>query len=153
MNPLLFPPTLIKRALDDLSAIADAARWLPRMHAELVAMRESVDALRVEMEPILELPAVREAVEPLRDGIEGLRARLDALRDQMAPIAELHQVREGIEPLDDDMRAVRHSVDHLEPLIEQVNAKLTSLDERIETLRGDLAPLGELADKVPGVGR
>ena len=153
MNPLLFPPTLIKRVLDDLSAIADGIRWLPRIHAELLAMRDGVDALRAEMAPIGQLPAVREAVEPLPDGIDGLQARLDALRDQMAPIAELHKVREGIEPLDDDMRSVRESVDHLEPLIEQVNVRLASVDERIETLRGDLSPLGELADKVPGIGR
>jgi hypothetical protein len=44
------------------------------------------------------------------------------------------------------MHAVRHSVDGLEPLLIQVN-------ERLERLREDLAPLGELADKIPGIGR
>jgi predicted nuclease with TOPRIM domain len=62
------------------------------------------------------------------------------------PISQLEQVREGIEPLDEDMHAVRHSVDGLEPLLIQVN-------ERLERLREDLAPLGELADKIPGIGR
>lgn len=119
MHPLLFPPALIKRALDDLSAIADAARSLPRMEAELLASREAVEQLREEMLPIQELPAVRE----------------------------------GIAPLDEDMRSVRDSVDGLEPLLGEVNRHLAGLEERIETLRADLAPLGELADKLPGVGR
>ena len=47
---------------------------------------------------------------------------------------------------------MRDSVDTLEPLIEQVNTRLGALDQRIDTLRSDLAPLGELADKIPGIG-
>jgi hypothetical protein len=51
------------------------------------------------------------------------------------------------------MHAVRSSVDDLEPLIREVNQRLGGLDQRIEMLREDLSPLGELADKIPGVGR
>jgi hypothetical protein len=123
MNPLLFPPTLIKRALDDLSAIADAARRLPTLE-EVVLGR-----------------------------VDRLQRELVALRADMAPINELRKVREGIEPLDEDMRAVRLSVDNLEPLMVEVNSRLGGLDERIEAMRQDLSPLGELADKVPGIGR
>jgi hypothetical protein len=123
MNPLLFPPTLIKRALEDLSAIADAARRLPALE-EVVIGR-----------------------------VDRLHGELVALRADMAPINELRKVREGIEPLDEDMRAVRESVDTLEPLIAQVNTRLGALDKRIESMHQDLSPLGELADKVPGIGR
>ena len=123
MNPLLFPPTLIKRALDDLSAIADAARRLPTLE-EVVIGR-----------------------------VDRLQRELVALRADIAPIKELRKVREGIEPLDEDMRAVRLSVDDLEPLMVEVNSRLGGLDERIEAMRQDLSPLGELADKVPGIGR
>ena len=123
MNPLLFPPTLIKRALDDVSAIADAARRLPALE-EVVIGR-----------------------------VDRLQRELVALRADMAPIKELRKVREGIEPLDEDMRAVRVSVDDLEPLMVEVNTRLGGLDERIEAMRQDLSPLGELADKVPGIGR
>ena len=77
---------------------------------------------------------------------------LGALRGEMNPIGELPSIRKGIEPLDDDMRAVRDSVDELEPLMREVNARLDGLDKRLEGLREDLAPLGELADKIPGVG-
>ncbi|HET8758102.1 MAG TPA: hypothetical protein VFM58_18925 [Solirubrobacteraceae bacterium] len=127
MNPLLFPPTLIKRALDDLSAIADAARRLPALEEQVL---DRID--RVERQALAR--------------VDGLTEELRALRAEVAPIREITKVREGIDPLDDDMRAVRVSVDDLEPLIRGVNAQL-------EQLRADLGPLGELADKIPGVGR
>jgi predicted nucleic acid-binding Zn-ribbon protein len=161
MNPLLFPPTLIKRALEDLSAIADAARRLPGLEqqvldridaisgkalVDLAAVRRGVEGLQREMAPIRELAAVRAAVEPLDGRMVTMEGQLDALRSEVKPISQLKQVREGIEPLDDDMHAVRDSVAELEPLLIQVN-------ERLEKLREDLAPLGELADKIPGIGR
>ena len=126
MNPLLFPPTLIKRALDDLGAIADAARRLPTLEEQVL---ERID--RIERQALLRADTII--------------AELAALRAEMAPIAQIEQVRDGIAPLDDDMRAVRESVDELEPLMREIN-------ERLEALRSDLAPLGDLADKIPGVG-
>ena len=126
MNPLLFPPTLIKRALDDLGAIADAARRLPALEEQVI---RRID--RVETEGL--------------GRIDTLLEELRALRVEMAPIQQLTAVRKGIEPLDDDMRAVRESVDDLEPLMREVN-------DRLEAMRQDLAPLGDLADKIPGVG-
>jgi uncharacterized coiled-coil DUF342 family protein len=125
MNPLLFPPILIKRALDDLGAIADAARRLPALEEQVI---DRID--RVESHGVSRLDTL---VEELR-----------ALRGEMAPIQQLAAVREGIDPLDQDMRAVRESVDGLEPLIRE-------LVERLEAMRQDLAPLGELADKIPGI--
>ena len=133
MNPLLFPPALIKRALDDLGAIAEAARRLPRLEQEVI---DRID--RVEGEMLTRADTIV--------------AELGALRGEMAPIGELPSISKGIEPLDDDMRAVRDSVDELEPLMREVNARLDGLDRRLEGLREDLAPLGELADKIPGVG-
>ena len=126
MNPLLFPPTLIKRALDDLGAIADAARRLPALEEQVITRIDRVETAG--------LSRVDTLIEELR-----------ALRAEMAPIQQLTAVREGIEPLDDDMRAVRDSVDDLEPLMRE-------LVERLEAMRQDLAPLGDLADKIPGVG-
>jgi chromosome segregation ATPase len=191
VNPLLLPTSLAKRALDDLSEIADAARRLTSLESgvlgglsrleaqlgglrgdlapigELSAMREAVeplrgqlDALHAEMEslrgdvrPIRTIEDVHGAVEPLRGQLDGLHREIAALREEAKPIAEISKVREGIEPLDEDMHAVRGSVDGLEPLIREVNQRLEQLDGHIETLREDLSPLGDLADKLPGVGR
>ena len=127
MNPLLFPPTLIKRALDDLGAIADAARRLPALEEQVITRIDTVEAAGLSR-------------------IDTLIEELRALRAEMAPIQQLSAVREGIEPLDDDMRAVRDSVNDLEPLIRDANAQLGRPRE-------DLGPLGELADKIPGIGR
>jgi chromosome segregation ATPase len=124
MRELLFPPTLIMRALDDLSAIAGAARRLAALEADVLARMD-----RIEGEVL---------------------GHLDTIE---AELADLEPMRRGIEPLDEDMRAVRDSVDDLEPLLEQVNTRLGALADRMETLHADLAPLGELADKIPGVGR
>jgi hypothetical protein len=132
MRELLFPPTLIKRALDDLGAIADAARRLPTLEQQVI---DRID--RVESEMLTRADTVI--------------TELAALRGDMAPLAELAAVREGIDPLDDDMRAVRESVDELEPLMREVNTRLGGLDRRLEALHEDLAPLGQLADKIPGV--
>ena len=126
MNPLLFPPTLIKRALDDLGAIADAARRLPTLEEQVITRIDTVEAAGLSR-------------------IDTLIEELRALRAEMAPIQQLAGVREAVEPLDDDMRAVRDSVDDLEPLMRE-------LVERLEAMRQDLAPLGDLADKMPGVG-
>jgi chromosome segregation ATPase len=198
----LFPPTIIGRLLDDLGAVADAARRLPELEAavltrvdsvqreltavrqgverlgervapiaEITAVREGVDRLGAKIAPIAEITQVREGVDRLtaeiapiaeitqvREGVDRLtaeiapiaeitqvRERLDELVTLVAPIAEIREVRAGIEPLDEDMHAVRHSVDDLEPLIREVI-------DRLDSLRAELGPLGELADKIPGIG-
>jgi chromosome segregation ATPase len=112
MNPLLFPPTLIKRALDDLGAIADAARRLPALEEQVIARIDRVE---------------REAL-----------ARLDLIVAELAPIAQLERVREGIDPLDEDMRAVRDSVDELEPLLRDLTERLESMRQDLAPL-GELA--------------
>ncbi len=124
MRELLFPPALIMRALDDLSAIAAAARRLTTLEADVLARMDRVERLVLE--------------------------HLDTIEAELAHLAPM---KRGIDPLDDDMRAVRDSVDDLEPLLEQMSTRLGALADRMESLHADLSPLGELADKIPGVGR
>jgi len=102
------------------------------VRAAVATLGGKLDALRGDVRPIQEITAVREAVE--------------ALNERIVPIQEITEVRKGIEPLDEDMHAVRHSVDELEPLMRDVIG-------RLDALREDLGPLGELADKIPGIGR
>jgi hypothetical protein len=84
MNPLLFPPTLIKRALEDLGAIADAARRLPALE-ELVLERMG----RIEGEALARVDTVIAELEQVRDGIAPLDDDMRAVRDSVV----------GLEPL------------------------------------------------------
>jgi chromosome segregation ATPase len=157
MNPLTFGPALIKRVLDDLSTIADAVQRLGTLEDAVIGglsrIEVRLDLLREEMQPIRTIEDVNAAVQPLQGQLDELHESLEKLREEVRPIKDIEELRKGIEPLDEDMRAVRVSVDDLEPLMREVNQRLGGLDQRIETLREDLSPLGELAEKVPGVGR
>jgi uncharacterized coiled-coil DUF342 family protein len=156
MNPLTFGPALIKRALDDLSLIADAVQRLGTLEDSVVGglsrIEVRLDRLREDVQPIKTIEDVNAAVQPLQRQLDQLHESLEALREEVRPIRDIEELRKGIEPLDEDMRAVRESVDDLEPLLGQVNERLGGVDQRIETLREDLSPLGELADKIPGIG-
>jgi chromosome segregation ATPase len=139
----LFPPTLVRRVVEDLGAIADAARRLTELERELLQRADRIQEGLAGIEiSVRDLPAVRQATEPLPRQLEALRAGMETVNAQLQA---LEQLRAGIEPLDEDMRAVRHSVDDLEPLLREVNS-------RIGELRNDLGPLGQLAEKIPGVG-
>lgn len=191
MNSLLFPPALIKRALDDLSAIGEAARRadgierallgrldglagqvarlrediepigeLSEVRSQLEAVRSAVepvtprlDLLRGELRPIQELSEIRSQLEAVRAAVEPLGKKLDDLREEIEPIQQLSDVRAGIEPLDDDMRQVRESIDEIEPHVKGIGSVIVGLDEKLARMSGDLAPVGELAEKVPGVKR
>ena len=191
MNLLLFPPALIKRALDDLNAIGDAARrvdgiersllrrldelaaqveplhedmdplkQLSGVRSQLQAVHTAVepvvarlDLLRDELRPIQELSAVRSHLEAVRAAVEPLDEKLDQLREEIKPIQQLADVRAGIEPLDDDMRQVRQSIDEIEPLVKGIGSRIRGVDEKLARMSGDLAPVGELAEKMPGVKR
>lgn len=77
---------------------------------ELPAMRQAVEPLEGRMlelketvKPIAQLPAMREAVEPLNGQMETMSEKLDGLREEMSPIQELPAVRRAIEPLGDQL--------------------------------------------------
>jgi chromosome segregation ATPase len=96
---------------------------------------------------------VRSHLEAVRAAVEPLDEKLDQLREEIEPIQQLGDVRAGIEPLDEDMRQVRESIDEIEPLVREIGSLINGLDEKLGRMSGDLAPVGELAEKMPGVRR
>jgi chromosome segregation ATPase len=191
MNPLFFVPVLAKRALDDLAAIADAARQLERLRealvgrldglraqlegigrqvqpleeltevrAQLAAVRDAVeplgaklDVLRADMQPIQEMTAMREQLDGVQAAIDSVDGKLSELRRDVQPIQDIRQVRAGIEPLDDDLRQVRESIDTIEPLVKAIGSRMDGIDGKLGDMSGDLTPVADLAEKVPGVSR
>src|SRR3954468_13378670 len=149
----LFPPNIVARILDDLGAIAEAARRLPElesevlrrvdaMQRELVATRAAVEPLSQQMQaledrlgPIEELPAVRAGVEGLQDQmapiqeLPAVRAGVEGLQDQMGPIQELPAVRAGVEGLRDQMGPIE---------------ELPAVRAGVEGLQGQMGPIQEL---------
>jgi chromosome segregation ATPase len=164
MNVLAAGPTLIRRLLDELGAVGEAARQLESLRTGLLGrldtlidqlelVREDVAPLRAEMQPIQLLAPVRAEIEALRVAIEPLGEKLDRLRDEVQPIQDLSHVRAGIEPLDEDMRRVRESIDAIEPRVTALSAAVERVDGKLGNMGADLTPVAELAEKMPGVSR
>ena len=53
-NPLLLPPLLIKRALDDLHDLAGLARGLGTLPSKLDGLHEEMRGLREDLQPLPE---------------------------------------------------------------------------------------------------
>jgi septal ring factor EnvC (AmiA/AmiB activator) len=133
VNPfdaLLVPPTLVKRALDDLHDIAQVVRGLAGLNEQLAGTRN--------------------AVEPLAAQIAHMEQQLGELQDEMRPIQHLDAIRHGIEPLERSMVAVRDSVDELEPMIADLDKKIRAIEPRLAQMQDSVEPIGDLAERIPG---
>lgn len=178
INPFTDPPKLLLQALEDIGAIADVARRVPELEAQLEGIVEQVsndlgavrgglerlesqvgamsgklDDLKVEMAPIGQLPAMREAVEPLDGRMQAMSGKLDGLREEMAPIQELPAVRRAIEPLGGELGGkmdglVQH-VDDIEPMFDRVVTAIEHLVPKIEEVREAIAPVGDVIENLP----
>ena len=120
------------------------------LSAQIAHMELQLDGLMREMLPIQQLPAVREAVEPLSRQIGHMEGQLDGLAEEMAPIQHLDAIRGGIEPLEKSMVAVRESVEHLEPMVADLDRKLRVIDPKLDEMQESIVPVGDLAEKIPG---
>jgi hypothetical protein len=157
MNPLLFPPALIMRAFDDFGAIAQSARQVAAIPNAIVERLDGLGAqlerIRQDVEPLRELSAVRAQLDALRAAVDRLGTKLDVLHGELGPLEHLPRMRAGIEPLDEDLRQVRESIDTIEPLVKGIGSRIHGIDGRLSEMSGDLAPVGDLAEKMPGVTR
>jgi hypothetical protein len=157
MNPLLFPPALIKRAFDDLGAIAQAARQVEAIPQAIVARLDGLGAqlerIRQDVEPLGELSEVRAQLGAVHSAVDRLGNKLDALHGELEPLAHLPKLGAGIEPLDDDLRQVRESIDAIEPFVKGIGSRMHGIEGKLSEMSVDLAPVGDLAEKVPGVTR
>src|SRR4051812_9841593 len=97
----LFPPTIVARLLDDLGAVADAARRLPQLEDEVL---KRVDSMQTD------LRMVRTEISAVRVGVEQLGPKLDGLRAEVQPIQEISAVRAGVETLGTKLDALRGDV-------------------------------------------
>jgi len=80
VNPLLLPPRLLLRALEDLNAVADAARRLPQLQRDALQRLEEIEELIVPLIKAAEhLERELPTLSRLAASVDGLQARIDTL--------------------------------------------------------------------------
>ena len=135
------PHRLVLRALDDLHALAEAARSLPDVEARLTL---KVDELETRAAEVLE--AVAQAEATLADGIaigERLDERTIAVLDRTDRVVAAAY-------------AVTQAADHVAevlPSLETSASAATVLAQTAEPLQGLVERLGRIADRLPGGSR
>jgi methyl-accepting chemotaxis protein len=170
VNPLLLPPRLIVRALDDLHALSRSAEVVSRTLSTLGP--ERVD------EALANLAALADAAERLPQ-IEGALAdteqealrRVDSLDKRLANLLELAggierglpaigEVLERIAALDERLGGALELVGRLEsdlaslgriaPSVDVLTEAAGRLADTVEPLQGTAERLGRIADRLPG---
>ena len=135
------PHRLVLRALDDLHALAEAAKSLPDVEARLTL---KVDELETRAAEVLEAMAQAEAT--LADGI-AIGERLDE-----RAIAVLDRTDRVVAAAYGVTQAAEHIIEVL-PSLEASAAAATVLAQTAEPLQGLVERLGRIADRLPGGGR
>jgi hypothetical protein len=135
------PARLILRALDDLHAIAQAARTLPDVEARLAQRIAELESRATEV-----LDAVSTAEATLGDGIavgRQLEERAGVILDSTERIVAAAD-------------AVAEGADHVAAVLPSLEASATAatmLAQTAEPLQGMVERLGRIADRLPGGGR
>ena len=179
-NPLLLPPRLVLRALEDLHALGDAARRAPRLERELdgrfdalegrlgdlleaihllrpelVSQRETVEALRPE------LVGQRETTQDrLVPGIRGLQKGIRGLRDELGDgVGGLRddlqglngELGSGVAGLRADMQGVHEELHGGIGVLRQALERVRAeLGEGVEGLRSELRELRSIVEPLEG---
>ena len=106
-NPLLLPPLLLKRALDDLHDLAGLARGLGTLPDRIDGLHKEIRGLRADLKPMEHLGAVRESVAPLERAITSVREAVDELEPMISEMDEsiralhprLESIQASVEPI------------------------------------------------------
>jgi len=135
------PHRLVLRALEDLHALAEAARSLPDVEARLTL---KIDELETRSAEVLE--AVSQAEATLGDGIaigRELDERAAAIMEQTERVIAAAY---GVSQSAGDVAAVL-------PSLEASAAAATILAQTAEPLQGLVERLGRITDRLPGGAR
>ena len=125
--PFLVDPRLLVRALEDLHAIAAAARELPEVERRLTERLASAEA---------ELRRANAHASELLVAVE----RIDDVEREVSELVRLAgELRDGLPALDEALRSIRS--------LEGATATLASA---AEPLQGTAQRLGRIADRLPG---
>lgn len=145
MNPLLAGPTLVLRALDDLHAIAEAARDLPRHVARLEDRLEQIER-RVDV-----ALAVANDIDGTATDVVGLGERIEERAGEVIVLGGTLQDL-ALQVLD-EARTVAIRAEAVAEVGSQVVAALPTLERAVNMatpLEGAVERVGRLVDRLPG---
>ena len=170
MNPLLLPPRLMVRALDDLHSLARSAETIARAVGPLDA--ERVEQLVGDMTTLADaaerLPQIEASLADIES--EALR-RADGLDQRLAGVLELaERIEHGLPAIGailDRIGALDGSLAHALEVVGRLESDISSLGriapsvdvltgaagrlaDTVEPLQGAAERLGRIADRLPG---
>jgi len=165
MNPLqrvarvlAAPPELALRAVSDLDDLAAFARRAFEDLHDIATLVRRVTA--VEDELLTRVEQLEDEIAGLHSSVAPLSEQLERLLHAIAPVSDLPAVRASVAPLGEQLDELQRTVgelpghvDNLEPMIEAVSASITDLHPKLGEVRDAVMPLGDLAEKMPGVRR
>ena len=128
-NPFLVPPRMLARALDDLHALAEAARALPLSQA---------DPTRLVREALDDLDAVADAARRLSEVERTLTDRVDRVE------MRLTELLEALGGLDARLGSVEGNVSELAGQASALATRAHGLEEAADKLTA-------MIDRIPGV--
>ena len=145
--PFLIDPRAIPRALDDLHAIAQAARRLPEVEERLT---ERIASAEARLDDVLEAATTVRLLDDraagVLEGLDRVLGAVDRIGDVEREVAELvslaRELRGGLPTLDDAPESMR-----------QLNLAAGTLAAAAQPLQGTAERLGRIADRLPGAQR
>ena len=128
-NPFLVPPRMLARALDDLHALAEAARALPLAEG---------DPSHIVREALDDLDAVADAARRLSEVERTLTDRVDRVETRLS------EMLGALGSLDERMASVEGHVTELSGHASDLGARAWGLEESADRLTA-------MIDRIPGV--
>ena len=159
VNPFLLPPRLALRVLDDLHAIAEAARRLPTIEATLVErfarLEERADGIEGQLGQVLGLG---QRIERRGGELVALGERMNGRADDVLVMGDrLHATGEHLLARGEEIaaRAAEVAVAAADlaaafPTIERTAQIGETLAQAVEPLQGAAERLGRIVDRLPG---
>ena len=170
LTPLLLPPRLVLRALDDLHAIAEAVRWTTEVREEL-DLRATARDVRSLAKAARRLPDIERTLAGTEKDLVARADRLDArLREALRVVKSVEgdlpavaTVLARADEISEQLTTVNSLAGRIDdglPSFERVLDSIDALREAtailaaaVEPLQGIAERLGRVADRLPGGAR
>jgi len=145
LSLLTLPPRLLIRALDDLHALAEAARTLPEIERRTLERIAEIQAL---LERGME---VGRRIDERGAGLMALGERIDARASEVLAMAEtLEAAAASVAAQGAAVAAALPSLEQAVHMMDEMNRSAEAMAAVAEPLHGAAERLGRIVDRLPG---